>query len=268
MLQAKRTHHIEYQQVSVRYNEEVTALRSINLTIDRGEFVFLVGRTGTGKTTLLKLLSRDIHETSGRVILDGTNLQTISDWRIPALRRQMGIVPQDFGLLSSKKVWENVAYAMRAVGYSRRDVRKRVPEILERVRIAHRADAYPHQLSGGEQQRVAIGRALVANPPLLLADEPTGNLDPEHSMEIMEVLMDLNRMGTTVLVATHDMMCVERMNCRVITLSDGVIVEDRLPESPEASQQMALPITDEPSDLMSHAVVAMEDVSDEVHADV
>jgi cell division transport system ATP-binding protein len=148
---------------------------------------------------------------------------------VSALRREMGIVPQDFALLPRKRVWENVAYAMRAVGHSRKDVRKKVPEILEQVRIGHRADAYPHELSGGEQQRVAIARALINNPPLLLADEPTGNLDPEHSWEIMELLMELNTKGTTVLVASHDMMVVERMSKRIVTLDAGRVQSDRRP---------------------------------------
>src|SRR4029077_18418570 len=139
----------------------------------------------------------------------------LRDSEVPALRRAMGIVPQDFALLPRKKVWENVAYAMRAVGQTKRDVRKKVPQILEQVRIGHRADAYPHELSGGEQQRVAIGRALINNPPLLLADEPTGNLDPEHSWEIMELLRELNTKGTTILVASHDMMVVDRMDKRI-----------------------------------------------------
>jgi len=218
--------YVGYVKAEVRYTELVYGLRDATLSIDRGEFVFFVGKTGAGKSTLLKLLTREVRNTSGKVIFAGRDLTNLPDRLVPALRRQMGIVPQDFALLPRKRVWENVAYAMRAVGQSRKDVRKKVPEILEQVRIGHRADAYPHELSGGEQQRVAIGRALINNPPLLLADEPTGNLDPEHSWEIMELLRELNTKGTTVLVASHDMMVVERMGKRVVTLDHGAILSD------------------------------------------
>lgn len=223
------TPYIGYEKVEVRFSDLVYGVRDVSLSIDRGEFVFFVGRTGTGKSTLLKLLTREVRPTSGKVSFHGKDLTHLPDWAVPALRREMGIVPQDFALLPRKRVWENVAYAMRAVGHSRRDVRKKVPEILEQVRIGHRADAYPHELSGGEQQRVAIARALINNPPLLLADEPTGNLDPEHSWEIMELLRELNTKGTTVLVASHDMMVVERMGKRIVTLDGGRVQSDRRP---------------------------------------
>lgn len=218
--------YIGYDNAEVRYTEFVYGLRGASLNIQRGEFVFFVGRTGAGKSTLLKLLTREVKNTSGKVVLNGRDLSDLPDYSVPALRREMGIVPQDFALLPRKRVWENVAYAMRAVGHSRRDVRQRVPEILEQVRIGHRGDAYPHELSGGEQQRVAIARALINNPPLLLADEPTGNLDPEHSWEIMELLKELNLKGTTILVASHDMMVVERMGKRVVKLEGGQILSD------------------------------------------
>lgn len=226
--------YIEYERAEVRYTEFVYGLRGTSLKIERGEFVFFVGRTGAGKSTLLKLLTREARNTAGRVVLNGRELTDLPDWSVPALRREMGIVPQDFALLPRKRVWENVAYAMRAVGHSRRAVRQRVPEILELVRIGHRADAFPHELSGGEQQRVAIGRALINKPPLLLADEPTGNLDPEHSWEIMELLKELNLSGTTVLVASHDMMVVERMGKRIVTLESGQIQADTKEKSPGA----------------------------------
>ena len=218
--------YVGYVKAEVRYTELVYGLRDATLSIDRGEFVFFVGKTGAGKSTLLKLLTREVRNTSGKVFFGGRDLTNLPDRLVPALRRQMGIVPQDFALLPRKRVWENVAYAMRAVGHSRKDVRKKVPEILEQVRIGHRADAYPHELSGGEQQRVAIGRALINNPPLMLADEPTGNLDPEHSWEIMELLRELNTKGTTILVASHDMMVVERMDKRIVTLDHGAILSD------------------------------------------
>lgn len=218
--------YIGYENAEVRYTEFVYGLRGASLNIQRSEFVFFVGRTGAGKSTLLKLLTREVRNTSGKVVLNGRDLSDLPDRSVPALRREMGIVPQDFALLPRKRVWENVAYAMRAVGHSRREVRQRVPEILEQVRIGHRGDAYPHELSGGEQQRVAIARALINNPPLLLADEPTGNLDPEHSWEIMELLKELNLKGTTILVASHDMMVVERMGKRVVKLEGGQILSD------------------------------------------
>lgn len=195
--------------------------------------MFLVGKTGAGKSTLIKLVTREVRHTAGQVNLEGQDLGQIRDLEIYQLRRKMGIVPQDFALLPKKTVWENVAYAMRAVGHDRREIRRRVPEILERVSIGHRADAFPHQLSGGEQQRVAIGRALINNPPLLLADEPTGNLDPEHSWEIMELLASVNLRGTTVVVASHDIVVVERLNKRVVTVDEGRILSDVSPAVPD-----------------------------------
>jgi cell division transport system ATP-binding protein len=218
--------YIEFDHVEVEYGKHVPGLRGVSATFDRGEFAFLVGKTGAGKSTLLKLITREVRNYNGSVKLDGKELKTLKDAEIPKLRRIMGIVPQDFALLPRKRVWENVAYAMRAVGHPSSQVRKRVPEILELVKVGHRADAFPNELSGGEQQRVAIGRALINEPPLLLADEPTGNLDPEHSQEIMELLSQLNQRGTTVLVASHDMMVVERMNKRIVTLDQGLIIGD------------------------------------------
>jgi cell division transport system ATP-binding protein len=217
---------IVFQEVQVEYPGHVRGLQKLSLQISKGEFVFFCGRTGAGKSTLLKLLSREIRPTTGSVMLDGDDLSHYGDRTVHLLRRKMGIVTQDFALLPRKRVWENVAYAMRAVGHTRRAVRQKVPQILEQVSVGHRADAFPHQLSGGEQQRVAIGRALINNPPLLLADEPTGNLDLEHSLEIMELLKALNLRGTTILVASHDMAVIEKMKRRVVTLEAGRIVSD------------------------------------------
>ena len=217
---------IEFKNVELEYPGHVHALRGINLTVQKGEFVFLVGKTGAGKSTLLKLLTRELKATSGQILVDEEDTTQIPGRKVHLLRREMGIVPQDFALLPRKRVWENVAYAMRAVGKSRRDVRRTVPAVLEQVMVAHRADAYPTELSGGEQQRVAIARALINHPPLLIADEPTGNLDHEHSWEIMEVLKQLNLGGTTILVASHDTMVVERMSTRIVTLDHGQIVGD------------------------------------------
>jgi cell division transport system ATP-binding protein len=215
--------YIEYRNVSVDYPRHVRGLDGVSLGIERGEFVFFVGKTGAGKSTLLKLLTLESRATAGEVIWDGRAITRVRAREVHRLRRQMGIIPQDFALLPRKKVWENLAYAMRAIGHSRRESRRRVMDVLEQVNIGHRADAFPHQLSGGEQQRVAIGRALLNNPALLIADEPTGNLDPEHSWEIMELLRRLNLRGTTVLVASHDMLVVERMSTRIVELENGRI---------------------------------------------
>lgn len=220
--------HIQLKNVEVAYNEIVTGLRRVNLEIGYGEFVFLCGQTGSGKSTIIKLLSCQLKATKGQAFVEGRDLATVTGIDVPLFRRHIGIVPQDFGLLPNKKVWENVGYPMRAVGKSRKEVRATVPEILDQVNILYRADAYPHELSGGEQQRVAIARALINNPKLLLADEPTGNLDPAHSTEIIDLLQDLNAKGTTVLVATHDMAVVQRADRRVVRMATGRIEADSL----------------------------------------
>ncbi|HWD38355.1 MAG TPA: ATP-binding cassette domain-containing protein [Fimbriimonas sp.] len=219
---------IEYKNVQVEYPGHGGGLRGVTLSVEKGEFMFFVGRTGAGKSTMLKLLTREVHQTAGEVRLFGRDIGGVKLREVPALRQEMGIIPQDYALLPRKTVWENVAFAMRAAGHTRREVRRRVPEILDQVSIGHRADAFPNQLSGGEQQRVAIARALINNPALILADEPTGNLDPDHSWEIMEVLRRLNLKGTTILVASHDMMVIHRMGKRIVTLELGRIVSDEV----------------------------------------
>jgi cell division transport system ATP-binding protein len=212
---------IQLHRVSVVFSDEVAGLRDVSLRIERGEFIYLCGQTGSGKSTLLKVLTREVAHTSGKALIDGRDLAEVKPTDVHLLRREMGIVPQDFALLPNRRVWENVGYALRAIGKTRKEVRHRVPEILEQVNILHRADAYPAELSGGEQQRVAIGRAMISSPPLLIADEPTANLDLEHSMGIMELLRNLNAKGTTVIVATHDMPIVERFPARVIKMEFG-----------------------------------------------
>lgn len=234
--------YIQFENVEVRYSELVFGLRGVSLSIAQGEFVFFVGPTGAGKSTVLKLLTREVRHTAGAVRLRDQDLGSVNVWNIPVLRRQMGIVPQDFGLLPRKRVYENVGYAMRAIGKTRREVRHKVPGILESVNIGHRADAFPSQLSGGEQQRVAIARALINDPMLVLADEPTGNLDPAHSMEIMDILRRLNDRGVTVLVASHDMAVVEKFGKRVVTMYDGEIVSD---EKPKAQPSLDLELQEE-----------------------
>lgn len=218
--------YIEFSNVEVHYNRYVTALRGINIRIERGEFVFFLGPTGSGKSTLLKLLSRELVPTGGLVRFDGISLGELKESQVPAHRRRLGIVPQNFGLLTRKKAWENIGYAMRAVGRTKREVRRSVGSILESVNLGHRADAFPEQLSGGEQQRLAIARALINSPELILADEPTGNLDIENSLGVLDVLKQLNRDGATVLVATHDLTIVEQTPCRIIRLDSGRIVSD------------------------------------------
>ncbi|HVK02517.1 MAG TPA: cell division ATP-binding protein FtsE [Armatimonadaceae bacterium] len=218
---------IELSGVSVTYRGgDVAALRDVSLSIPRGDFVFLVGPTGAGKSTLLRLLYRDLVPSSGRLKVAGRDITNLRARDVPALRRQMGIILQDYGLLPQRTVWENVAFACQVLGQSRREIRRRLPEVLDLVGMTHRCDAFPHELSGGEQQRVAIARALVNDPPLLVADEPTGSLDPETSRGIMGVLAEANRRGATLVVATHDVAVVDRMRRRVVCVEGGRVARD------------------------------------------
>lgn len=217
---------IALSNVSVQYPNGVSALNNVDLIISQGDFVFLVGPTGAGKSTILKLLYMDGRATAGRVWVNGRDLSGTPAAEVPYVRRKMGIILQDFGLLPRRTVWENVAFACHVIGQSPKETRKRIPNVLERVGMLHRADAYPNELSGGEQQRVAIARALVNNPPLLIADEPTGSLDPKTGNEIMDLLLATAASGTTVVVATHDKTAVDRLQQRVIALSGGRIVRD------------------------------------------
>ena len=208
------------------YSTGVSALNGVNLRIHKGEFVFIVGSSGSGKTTLFKLLLRELEPTSGKIFLNSKNISRLRRRKIPKMRRGVGVVFQDFRLLKDRNVYENVALAMRVVGKPAKAIREQVPQMLSLVGLADKAESLPGELSGGEQQRVALARALVNNPPVLLADEPTGNLDPANAWDIMMLLDDINKRGTTVVVVTHNQEIVERMQKRVITIDKGVVVGD------------------------------------------
>ena len=217
---------IVLDQVSKIYPGNVQALKDVDLKVDKGEFVFVVGQSGSGKTTLFKLLLKELEPTSGNIYINNKNLEQLRHSQVPRFRRGVGVVFQDFRLLKDRNVYENIAFAQRIVGVPAHRIRKNVMTILELVGLREKYRSYPSQLSGGEQQRVAMARALVNNPPLLLADEPTGNLDPKNAWEIMRLLEAVNKRGTTVLVVTHNRNIVERMQKRVVTLSEGQIVAD------------------------------------------
>ena len=217
---------ITLENVSKSYSTGAPALNDVSLHIDAGEFVFVVGDSGSGKSTLIKLLLRELLPTSGKITVNDTDVAALRHKQIPKYRRKLGVVFQDFRLLKDRNVYENVAFAQRIVQTPSRDVKRNVPSILSTVGLAGKYKAKPRQLSGGEQQRVAIARALVNNPPILLADEPTGNLDPKNSWEIMKLLEEINEKGTTVLVVTHNREIVNAMKKRVITMNKGVVVSD------------------------------------------
>ncbi|MDD6569467.1 MAG: cell division ATP-binding protein FtsE [Acidaminococcus sp.] len=202
------------------------ALEDINVEIKAGEFVFLVGPSGAGKSTFIRLISREIEPTSGQIFVDGVDVMKLKRRDIPYLRRQLGIVFQDFRLLNDRTAYENVAFAMQVIEAPSHKIRQRVNEVLDLVGLKDRGDAYPGEMSGGEQQRIAIARAIVNDPLLVIADEPTGNLDPETSMEIMNIFSQINESGTTIIMATHDKTMVDYMQKRVIALEDGRIVRD------------------------------------------
>jgi cell division transport system ATP-binding protein len=218
---------IRLDHVTKTYKGSVVALNDVSLEINKGEFVFLVGSSGSGKSTFIKLLLKDEDPDTGDIHVAGKRLNGMKSWRIPALRRELGCVFQDFKLLESKTVAENVAFALEVIGKPRHTIQKTVPDVLQLVGLSHKHDAYPHEMSGGEQQRVSIARAFVNRPRILLCDEPTGNLDPTTSVGIMKLLDRINRTGTTVVMATHDQHIVDSMRRRVIELEDGVVVRDQ-----------------------------------------
>ncbi len=219
---------IEFRNVEKQYSTGVLALYDINLKIKDGEFVFVVGASGAGKSTLIKLLMCEEQPTSGSIIIDGIDLAALRHRNIPYFRRQLGLVFQDFRLLPNKTVFENVAFAMRVTGKSSKEIRQKVPKLLDMVDLSHRAKSYPNQLSGGEMQRDALARALVNNPKINIAGEPTGNIDPSLSLEIMSLLAGISKRGNiTVIVVTHEKELVDKFNKRVVYINDGTVAADR-----------------------------------------
>ncbi len=219
---------IRFEEVSKQYkSSNRPALTDINLDVEQGEFVFLVGSSGSGKSSLLRLLLKEEVPTAGTVSIDGLNIGKLSNRKVPALRRTLGIVFQDFRLLPSKSVFDNVAFGMEVIGKGRKEILERVPEVIDLVGLEGKEDRLPSQLSGGEQQRVALARAFINQPKILLADEPTGNLDPSTSVGIMKLLDRINRTGTTILMATHDVAIVDQMRKRIVQLEHGTIIRDQ-----------------------------------------
>lgn len=217
---------IDLQHVTKKYSNGAVGLKDVSLHIEKGEFVFLTGDSGSGKSSLLKLLMKEIEPTGGTISINEKNLSKLKKRDIPYLRRDMGVVFQDFRLLSDKTVYENVAFAMKVVQAKKKEIRRTVPLVLNLVGLSQKANCYPNELSGGEQQRVAIARAITNNCPILIADEPTGNLDPKISWEIMQFLETVNRRGVTVIVATHEKHIVEKMDKRVIEIKEGIVYKD------------------------------------------
>ncbi|MBD8047709.1 MAG: cell division ATP-binding protein FtsE [Clostridium argentinense] len=217
---------IEFKNVTKVYNNNVLALSNLNIEINKGEFVFLVGPSGAGKSTFIKMLLKEVDPTAGSVMVAGTDLTKLTHRQIPYYRRKIGVVFQDFRLIPTLNVYENVAFALRVIGASEREIHKKVPMVLSMVGLSKKHKSFPHELSGGEQQRISIARAIVNSPALLIADEPTGNLDPDTSLEIMDIISDINRAGTTVVMATHAKDIVDSMKKRVIAIERGTVARD------------------------------------------
>lgn len=219
---------IRLKDVEMEYPNGTRAIRGISTTIEDGEFVFLVGPSGSGKSTIIKMLTGEEIPTAGRIMINGFSVNNIAERQIPMMRRTLGIIFQDFRLIEKKTVYENLEFVMRAVGMPMKEIKNRIAYVLLLVGLEQKAESYPNELSGGEQQRVAIARALVNNPSTIIADEPTGNLDPERSMEIMTLLVKINQLGTTVLVVTHEKDLVNKFGKRVITIDKGCIINDSI----------------------------------------
>ena len=217
---------IEINNLTKTYDKSSRALKGVDISIEDGEFVFITGRSGSGKSTLLRILLKEVEPTSGRVVVNDMDLGAMPRRYVPRYRRTLGVVFQDFRLLKDRTVYENIAFAQRVIGVPGRTIKEAVPRMLKLVGLSSKYKAFPHQLSGGEQQRVAIARALINQPAVLLADEPTGNLDPQNAMEIMKLLEEINRRGTTVIVVTHSRELVNMMKKRVITMDKGVVISD------------------------------------------
>ncbi len=217
---------IRLKNVEMEYDNGTKAIRGITLSIDDGEFVFLVGPSGSGKSTIIKLLTGEVEPSAGRIMINGFSVSNISGRQIPLMRRTLGVIFQDFRLIDQKTVYENLEFVMRAVGASPKAIRERISYVLDLVGLQRKAKSYPTELSGGEQQRVALARALVNNPRMIIADEPTGNLDPDRSLELMSLLVKINQLGTTVVVVTHEKDLVNRFGKRVITIESGHVVND------------------------------------------
>lgn len=226
MSETKEKPIIRFEGVGKTYQKGIAALNDINLTINKGEFVFIVGTSGSGKSTLIKLLLKEIEPTEGRIYVEGKDLSRLRSRQVAKYRRNLGVVFQNFRLLPDRNVYENVAFAQRVINTPTSIIRRRVPAMLSSMGLTEKYGSYPNELSGGEQQRVALARALVNNPLILLADEPTGNLDPSNSIEIMSLLNEINKRGTTVIVVTHNKEIVDMMQKRVITLHKGKLVSD------------------------------------------
>ncbi|MBO5316835.1 MAG: cell division ATP-binding protein FtsE [Oscillospiraceae bacterium] len=227
---------IAFTDVTKSYSVGTHALRGVSMQIEDGEFVFLVGPSGSGKSTIIKLITGELKPTTGTVHVNGYSLERIRKREIPYLRRTVGVVFQDFRLIESKTVYDNVAFVMRAVGAKEEQIRERVPYVLELVGLETKSRRHPNELSGGEQQRLAIARALVNNPSTIIADEPTGNLDPARSLEIMSLLQEINKLGTTLLVVTHQMDLVQQFGNRVIAINEGLVVSDGM-EGQETNEE-------------------------------
>jgi len=219
---------IRLKDVEMEYENGTEAIRGISLDIEDGEFVFLVGPSGSGKSTIIKLLTGEVIPSKGRIMVNGFAVSTIRNKQLPMMRRTLGVIFQDFRLIGKKTVFDNLAFVMRSIGAGQKEIKTRVPYVLDLVGLADKADRYPDELSGGEQQRVAIARALVNNPSTIIADEPTGNLDPDRSLELMNLLVKINRLGTTMVVVTHEKDLVNRYNKRVVTLHQGRIISDHV----------------------------------------